>query len=157
MTAETSGSVARGKPRRPRPRLHLIKLSVGTEDIEDLEQWQAGRLKRAGRVFHRTRMMPRRGEELLDGGSIYWIIKGKTCVRQRLIGLERDVDEEGRPYTLLLLDPWLVRTVPRAHRPFQGWRYLLPEDAPPDLRASGGEDDDMPPEMLEELRSLGIL
>lgn len=157
MTATRTRSAASGKPRRPRPRLHLIKLSVGTEDIEDLERWQAGRLKRAGRVFHRTRMMPRRGEELLAGGSIYWIIKGKTCVRQRLIGLERDVDEEGRPYTLLLLDPWLVRTVPRAHRPFQGWRYLLPEDAPPDLRASGATDDEMPPEMLEELRSLGIL
>ena len=74
-----------------------------------------------------------------------------------MIGLERDVDEEGRPYTLLLLDPQLVRTVPRAHRPFQGWRYLLPEDTPPDLRDSGGTDDEMPAEMLEELRSLGIL
>lgn len=137
--------------------LHLIKLSVGTEDVEDLERWQAGRLKRHGRVFHMTRMMPRRGAELLAGGSIYWVIKGKTCLRQRLIGLERDVDEEGRPYTFLLLDPELVRTVPRAHRPFQGWRYLPAEDAPPDLWKSERQEGEMPPELAEELRALGIL
>jgi hypothetical protein len=147
-----------GTPPEVRPALlHLIKLSVGTEDIEDLARWQAGRLARHGRVFHKTRMMPRRGAELLAGGSIYWVIKGKTCLRQRLIGLEREVDEEGRPYTFLLLDPELVRTVPRSHRPFQGWRYLSAEDAPPDLGSSERPEGEIPPELAEELRALGIL
>ncbi|MFQ5775927.1 MAG: DUF1489 family protein [Kiloniellaceae bacterium] len=137
--------------------LHLIKLSVGTEDVDDLRRWQALRLKRTGRVFHRTRMMPRRRQELLCGGSIYWVIKGFVRARQRLVGIERAVDDSGRPCTLLLLDRRLVRTVPKAHRPFQGWRYLAPEDALPDLVDLPGGAADMPPEMAAELHELGLL
>lgn len=137
--------------------LHLIKLSVGTEDVEDLRRWQALRLKQTGRVFHRTRMMPRRREELLAGGSIYWVIKGFVQARQRLTAIERAVDEDGRPCTLLILDRRLVRTVPRAHRAFQGWRYLSAEDAPPDLDEAAGDLADMPPELAAELHALGLL
>jgi hypothetical protein len=137
--------------------LHLIKLSVGTEDVTDLGRWQAGRLKRTGRVFHKTRMMPRRHAELLDGGSIYWVIKGVTRARQRLIEVEAAVDGEGRPCTLLVLDPELVRTVPRPHRAFQGWRYYEAEDAPPDLRDLPAGTRDMPPDMVAALHELGLL
>lgn len=137
--------------------LHLIKLSVGTEDVADLERWQAQRLKRTGRVFHKTRMMPRRREELLRGGSIYWVIKGAIRARQRLTGIEAGVDEEGRPCTLLLLEPSLVRTMPRPHRPFQGWRYFAAEDVPPDLDALPEGVEDMPAELVAELHELGLL
>ncbi len=137
--------------------LHLIKLSVGSESVASLARWQAGRLARTGRLFHKTRMMPRRGEELLDGGSIYWVIRGIVRARQRLVGLECEPDEAGRPYTLLLHDPELVRTLPRRHRPFQGWRYLLPQDAPPDLRDLPQGIVDLPPEMAAELCELGLL
>lgn len=137
--------------------LHLIKLSVGTEDVEDLRRWQAQRLRQTGRLFHRTRMMPRRREALLPGGSIYWVIRGWIQARQRLIGIEPTVDETGRPDTLLLLEPGLVRTVPRAHRPFQGWRYLMPEDAPADLGELPGDLGEMPPEMAAELHALGLI
>ena len=137
--------------------LHLIKLSVGTEDVEDLRTWQARRLKRTGRLFHQTRMMPRRREELLRGGSIYWVIKGYVRARQRLTDIEPAVDADGRSCTLLMLDPELVPTVPRAHRPFQGWRYLAPEDAPPDLAAAADGVAEMPPELAAELRELGLL
>ena len=137
--------------------LHLIKLSVGTEDLDDLAAWQARRRARSGRVFHRTRMAPRRREELLDGGSIYWVIKGYVRARQRLLDIEAAVDEQGRACNLLILDQELVRTVPRAHRPFQGWRYLAPEDAPPDLDSVADGLTDMPPEMAAELRELGLL
>lgn len=137
--------------------LHLIKLSVGTEDVADLERWQAQRLKRTGRVFHKTRMMPRRREELLRGGSIYWVIKGAIRARQRLTGIEAGVDEEGRPCTLLLLEPSLVRTMPRPHRPFQGWRYLAADDVPPDLDALPEGVEDMPAELIAELHELGLL
>ncbi len=137
--------------------VHLIKLSVGTEDVEDLRRWQARRLKQTGRVFHKTRRMPRRRAELLDEGSIYWVIKGVIRARQRLIGLEAALDGEGRPCALLLLDPQLVRTGPRPHRAFQGWRYLAPEDAPPDLAEPPEGAEDMPAEMLAELQELGLL
>lgn len=133
--------------------LHLLKLSVGTEDIPDLARWQKKRLREVGRVFHRTRMHPRREAELLDGGSIYWVIKGLIRCRQRLTGLERYVDKEGRPDSLLLLDPKLVMVEPVPHRAFQGWRYLDPARAPRDL-AGGGKD--LPPALAAELRQLGV-
>ncbi len=138
--------------------LHLIKLSVGTEDVDDLRHWQARRLKQIGRVFHRTRMMPRRRKQLLaGGGSIYWVIKGAIRARQRLTGVEPAVDEEGRPCTLLLLDPELVRTAPRPHRAFQGWRYYPAEDAPPDLGELSTGVGNLPPELVAELHELGLL
>jgi len=137
--------------------LHLIKLSVGTEDLDDLRRWHAKRQAETGRVFHRTRMMPRRREELLAGGSIYWVIKGFVTLRQRLVGVERISYADGTPATELVLDPQHVRTVPTPHRPFQGWRYLLPADAPADLDDLPGGMADMPAEMLAELRHLGLL
>lgn len=137
--------------------LHLIKLSVGTEDLDDLRRWHARRLADTGRVFHGTRMMPRRRDELLDGGSIYWVIKGLVAARQRLLAIERQADSDGRPMTHLVLEPDLVPTLPTPHRPFQGWRYLAPEDAPPDLHGAEHGLRDMPPEMLAELRQLGLL
>ena len=137
--------------------LHLIKLSVGAEDVEDLARWQAGRKKETGRVFHATRMMPRRREELLAGGSFYWVIKGLVACRQRLTEIERTTYSDGSLATLLLLDPDLVRVMPTPHRPFQGWRYLAPEEAPPDLEGEGGGAGEMPPALLAELRQLGLI
>ncbi|MEE8189858.1 MAG: DUF1489 domain-containing protein [Kiloniellales bacterium] len=136
---------------------HLIKLSVGSESVETLARWQAERRKRLGRVFHMTRMMPRRRAELLAGGSIYWVIRGRVRARQRLIGIERGANEAGEPRTLLFLDRKLVRTLPWPHRPFQGWRYLLPEDAPPDLDDLPAGARDLPPDMAAELLELGLL
>lgn len=132
--------------------LHLLKLSVGSESEESLRLWQEQRLAREGRVYHATRQQPRRGEELLDGGSIYWVIKGLILCRQALIGLEPAVDEAGRAMTLLLLDPDLVSVEPRPHRAFQGWRYLQERDAPPDL---AGSAQGLPSALAAELRALG--
>ena len=101
--------------------------------------------------------MPRRADELLRGGSIYWVIKGLIQARQGLLAIEPQADAEGRRSTLLLLEPELHRVVPTPQRAFQGWRYLKPEDAPPDLSAAAGDLPDMPPEMIAELRSLGLL
>ncbi len=142
---------------RPGARLHLIKLSVGTESVESLRRWQARRLRLSGRVFHQTRMMPRRADELVQGGSIYWVIKGLVQARQRLLAIEPQADADGRRSTLLVLEPELVRVVPTPHRAFQGWRYLNPEEAPPDLGEAADDLPDMPPEMIAELRALGLL
>lgn len=136
--------------------LHLIKLAVGIEDVGHLRLVQRERYKARGvRVFF-TRNTPRRSEELLDGGSIYWVIKGQVRVRQLLKDFTATVDDEGRPLCVVRYDRVLVPTVPKPKRAFQGWRYLQPEEAPPDLKGkeSGQE---LPPQMVEELRALGLL
>ena len=137
--------------------LHLRKLCVGVESVEQLEDFQARRLKRRETLRHDTRMMPKRRDEILDGGSLYWVIKGLIQVRQPITDITPEVDAEGRGFARLHLAPGLVRVVPRGHRPFQGWRYLEAADAPQDLAAEGAGGDDLPAEMQAELRSLGIL
>ena len=138
--------------------LHLIKLSVGSESVETLADWQAERLRQHGELWHATRMMPKRGEEVIAGGSIYWVIRGLIQARQRVIGFDRRVDAEGRPFTRILIDPELVRTEPRQQRAFQGWRYLEAKAAPPDLGTANGEGgEELPYAMLAELKELGIL
>jgi hypothetical protein len=137
--------------------VHLLKLSAGCESVEQLEGWQAARKRDFGHVFHRTRMMPRRAAELTAGGSIYWVIKGEIRARQRVLAVERETGRDGILRTLLILEPGLVRTVPRPQRAFQGWRYLEPRDAPADLDGGAGDLAEMPAEMLAELRSLGLL
>ncbi len=142
-------------------RLHLIKLCVGAELIADLAAWQARRLaplKKAGkplRLQHITRQMPKRRDELLDGGSLYWVIKGQIAVRQRLIDL-KPVMRDGVPHCAIVYDPEHVPLIRRAHRPFQGWRYLNPADAPPDARSFKGAKG-LPDELKAELAELGLL
>lgn len=133
--------------------LHLIKLAVGVDDLDHLRRIQLRRLEEHGRIFHRTRMAPKRVAELTGGGSIYWVMRRLVTARQRILGLERDTDAEGRRFCLLVLDPRLVATESRPQRPFQGWRYLNPDDAPPDRDDAGAQP---PPEMLAELRRLGL-
>ncbi|MGB0682995.1 MAG: DUF1489 family protein [Magnetovibrionaceae bacterium] len=136
--------------------LHMLKLCVGAETVEDLSGWQAGRLALTGEIIHTTRMRPKRADEMLDGGSIYWVIKGVIQVRQAFLDLRDGYDEQGRPATQLVLHPDLVRVEPRAHRPFQGWRYFPAEKVPPDLSAKP-QGDKLPPELAAELQELGLL
>lgn len=132
--------------------LHLLKLCVGVDSIADLEAWHAKRWRKPPRHHvHVTRMVPRRIDELIDGGSLYWVIKGRIAVRQRLRGVEPFVDREGVGRCRLLLDPVLVPVVPRPFRAFQGWRYLADADRPPDLRH------DMPEELRLALAELGLV
>jgi hypothetical protein len=148
---------------RRRPALHLVKLCVGTDSIEDLRQWQSDRAaeRLAGgfdpRPRHVTRMWPRRAEELLAGGSLYWVIRGLIQVRQRIAGLEEVTGEDGISRCAIVLDPGLIPTAPRPRRPFQGWRYLAAADAPPDLGTAPGEDPGLPPGLREALSRYGVL
>ena len=146
--------------------LHLLKLSVGTELIEDLAHWQTQRLrgqKAAGvakpRLWHTTFQTPKRTTELLDGGSIYWVIKGIIQARQRLLGFDEGQKENGSLCCLLVLDHELVPVRPTPRRPFQGWRYMTADDAPADLSLRGGRDEiaEMPPKLRKELATLGLL
>lgn len=141
--------------------MHLIKLSVGPSSLGDLEGWQQQRLKdlkRAGRtpeLMHVTRQTPKRAAELLDGGSIYWVIAGLVVARQRLLEL-RPLTIDGVPHCGLVHAPEMIRVRPKPHRPFQGWRYLAPTATPPDL-APGENLDDVPEAMRNELAKLGLL
>ncbi|MDE0521570.1 MAG: DUF1489 domain-containing protein [Boseongicola sp.] len=137
--------------------LHLIKLSVGSESVTSLAKWQATRAAQArdGLPRHVTRMWPRRKAELLDGGSIYWVIRGFVRVRQRIVRLDEADLGDGIRRCAIVLDPALVLTAATRRRPFQGWRYLRAEDAPIDL-THDGTDDDLSPQLLAALAEIGV-
>ncbi|MBX9926328.1 MAG: DUF1489 domain-containing protein [Hyphomicrobiaceae bacterium] len=145
--------------------LHLVKLCVGAGSIEDLAAWQASRgaRPRVGgkpQLAHTTFQTPKRQEELLDGGSLYWVIKGVIQVRQRIVGFDTGEKDDGSACCLILLDPGLVPVRPVRRKPFQGWRYLSAADAPDDLK--GGETAaaalaEMPATMRRDLADLGLL
>ena len=143
--------------------LNLIKLCVGCDSIEDLREWVAERSLRAiaagqePHSVHTTRMVPKRVEELLEGGSLYWVIKGSVQARQPLIGIETFTDGEGIGRCNLLLGPEVIETELQPRRAFQGWRYLTDKDAPRDLASLSGGGSEMPLELRRELAELGLL
>src|SRR3972149_6977354 len=143
--------------------VHLIKLCVGVETAKELAEWQDERLKslkRAGKTLehcHRTLQTPRRRDEVLDGGSLYWVIKGFVLVRQRVLDLRADVKDDGIACCGIVLDPELVVTRPHPRRAFQGWRDLAGIDAPPDAKAFDEADGEMPMAMRERLRELRLI
>jgi len=134
--------------------LHLLKLAVGIDDLDHLRRVRAARTAERGGNWVYTRNHPRRAQEVLAGGSIYWIIRGHIRVRQLVTGFRNERDDNGRRYCLIEVDAKLVPTLSRPWGPFQGWRYLSPEDAPAD-RFGGAEP--LPDRMLAELRSLGLI
>ncbi|RFB80687.1 DUF1489 family protein [Methylovirgula sp. 4M-Z18] len=143
--------------------LHILKLCVGCDSIADLEEWIEWRLAdkiRHGETpehAHTTRMVPKRVDEILDGGSLYWVIKGQVSSRQRILDIRPFTDEEGIGRCHIVLDPKVVPVMPRSWRPFQGWRYLADKDAPKDIRAGAGQLAEMPEDLRRELRELGLL
>lgn len=143
--------------------LHLIKLCVGCDSITDLEEWiEENRVlhRRLGRDYeqtHTTRMVPKRVDALLDGGSLFWVIKGQVAARQRLLDVRPFTDGDGIGRCRLLLEPKVIPVQPRPFRPFQGWRYLDPKDAPRDIDGNLGDLASMPEDMRRELAELGLL
>ena len=136
--------------------LHLVKMCVGIDDVDELVAYRAEKRRAEKRCFHRTRHTPKRAEEILDGGSLYWVIKQQIRARQRILGFHPDVDAEGRPRCAIELDWEIVATEAQPFRAFQGWRYLEAKAAPPDRFWAVG-DDELPPKMARELRELGLL
>ena len=136
--------------------VHLKKLSVGSVSIDSLKSWQNRRTHKGLPIIHPTRNWPRRADELLDGGCLYWVIKGQICVRQPIADLIEVKREDGRPACGIVLAPELILVWPRRVRIFQGWRYLEVADAPEDMPHSDDETP-MPAELASELRELGLL
>lgn len=144
--------------------LHLIKLCVGCDSIEDLVTWQAERLRQMKRdgvkpeLFHRTFQTPKRRDELLDGGSLYWVIKGLVQARQQLVDIREGTKDDGSPCAALILDKAVIPVRPIPRRAFQGWRYLSSDETPADI--VGGKSDGlaaMPPKLRKQLAELGLI
>ena len=138
--------------------IHLIRLAVGVDSIDDIRRYQSANATRMGLVdavpgF--TRRRPKRVADLVGGGSLFWVIKSQIRIRQRILDLVEDTDAEGMTYCLMHLHPQIIEVQPTPKRPFQGWRYLQPADAPPDLAVSD-DGDPLPSGLAEDLRDLGV-
>ncbi len=138
--------------------INLVKLSVGTEDVAGLAAWQQTRRAQAadGLPQHVTRMWPKRAEEILDGGSIFWVIKGVILCRQRIVRLDERVGADGIRRCAIVSDPDLIRVEATPKRAFQGWRYLQPSDAPTDLPDGAQAEEALPPELSKALAAIGV-
>ena len=144
--------------------LHLIKLAVGCESVKELRGWVAERMKTAKkkglpqRHVHITRMTPKRIEEILAGGSLYWVIRGEIAAREKIVAVEPFRDRDGIGRCRLVMQPKVIAVSPRSMRPFQGWRYFTEDAAPPDLtKAAARSIATMPEPLRRELRDLGLL
>lgn len=141
--------------------LHILKLCVGADSVEDLEDYIAMRHRRGGdflidgKPYHTTRMMPKREAEVLDGGSLYWVIKGNVQARQTIAAIRPFTGADGVSRCNLILESPVIRTQWQPRRAFQGWRYLPAADAPAD--ASAGGPAALPPDLRSQLAGLGLL
>ena len=146
----------------PKKHIHLIKLCVGAESFDDQRGWikqrvaQAQREGRAAETTHITRSFPKRAAEILQGGSLYWVIKGQIQARQRILRFDEVTGVDGIRRCAIVMDPKLIRTTTATRRPFQGWRYLMPEDAPADLPVMRAHDDALPTELELALSDIGL-
>ncbi len=138
--------------------LNIIKLCVGAESVEDLLDWQKqnAALWAPGTAEHVTRMWPKRADEVLAGGSLYWVIKGVVLARQRIIGLAERRGADGIARCALVLDAEVIRTEAAPRRPFQGWRYLDPAETPRDLPQGRARDDKLPAALEQALAEIGL-
>ncbi|HHB81354.1 MAG TPA: DUF1489 family protein [Aliiroseovarius sp.] len=139
--------------------IQLVKLCVGANQVEDLEKWQAARAQGSKDYLprHVTRMWPKREAELVNGGSLYWVFKGLILARQKVLRLDEVIGEDGIRRCGIVMERQIIRTQSAPRRPFQGWRYLQPADAPADLPQSRSGDDALPTDLSSELAAIGIL
>ena len=143
--------------------LHLIKLAVGCESVKELKSWVAQRMQTAKQKglprhhIHITRMTPKRGEELVAGGSLYGVIGGEIAARKKILAIEPFRDRDGIGRCRLVMQPKVIAVLPRPMRAFQGWRYFAESDVPPDLGSMGAGVAAMPEPLRRELRDLGLL
>lgn len=138
--------------------IHLVKLCVGIDSFEHLQSFRTKRQTSPETpTKHVTRMWPKRETELLDGGSLYWVIKGVILARQEIVSFDEEIGSDGIRRCAIVMSPTLVRTQPAPRRAFQGWRYLKPEDAPNDLILNTQNDDELPVHLATALGEIGVL
>ena len=143
--------------------INIVKLCVGADSVEDLAEWQIGQIKRAKKEKRKlihpvcgTRMWPKRSDDVLAGGSLYWVIKGVILCRQRITGLERVESADGIARCAIVMEREIIQTEPAPRRPFQGWRYIATDEVPRDLAKGRAGDDSLPPELERALAEIGL-
>lgn len=143
----------------PAGKVNLIKLSVGSESIEAMAAWQSSSQAQGtdGLPRHVTRMWPKRAQELLNGGSIYWVVQGLVQCRQRILRLDEVIRADGIRRCGIVLDPEIIRTTTAPKRPFQGWRYLPQSDAPVDLTQARQNETPLPADLSAALSDIGVI
>ena len=136
--------------------LHMLKLCVGVSEVAELRQWIRNTRKGLDTLDHTTRMFPKRRDEILSGGSLYWVIRGMILCRQPIADLVPVTGVDGITRCRIDFKPKIILVRPSPRRAFQGWRYLSVEDAPPDIKA-GADVSEMTEAMRRDLAELGLL
>lgn len=138
--------------------VNIVKLCVGEDSVESHIAWIADHKARqpGWQSCHVTRMWPKREAEVLNGGSLYWVIKGVILCRQRLIGLEARRGADGIERCALMLDDEVIRTEAAPRRAFQGWRYMEAKDSPRDLPKGRAGDASLPEPLALALAEIGL-
>ena len=142
---------------------NFLRTGVGVESIEHLYEIQHGhrqiKFNGENHAYLFTRRTPTRANDLINGGSVYWIIKRQICARQTIADIQTLKDEDDKPFCHVIMNQQIYLTQPVAHKHIQGWRYLSPEKAPKDigLFTPNNRPDDIPPELAAELAEAGLL
>ena len=135
---------------------HLKKIAVGIETVDRLRIRQSMIHETYGKIIHSTRNMPKKSSELINSGSMFWIIKRYVLVRQKITNIKQVVREDGSKGCEIELDENLIRVIPTKMKPFQGWRCYLEDDIPQDLNVNNNEDEEFPEQIRSELIKLGL-
>ena len=138
--------------------VHILKLCVGADSVDDLLDWHRTHPSPfpTGERRHVTRMWPKRAAEVVNGGSLYWVVKGVILCRQRIVRLDEADGADGVRRCGIIMDPEVIRTEAAPRRPFQGWRYLEAKDAPRDLPKGRATDSALPEGMALALAEMGL-
>ena len=146
------------------PSVNIVKLAVGVKSVEELALIQRRFLSHGGAhanngFYHSTKLMPKKHEAIVKSGSLYWVIKGVICARQKIVAITKDEDLDGIKRCKIFLDDTIIKTTPIRKRPFQGWRYLKRNKTPADIvePVTGTFDDDIPLEVQQKLLEVGLL
>ena len=146
------------------PTVNIVKLAVGVKSVEELALIQRRFLSHGGAhakngFYHSTKLMPKKHESIVKSGSLYWVIKGVICARQKIVAIEKDEDPDGIKRCKIFLDGTIIKTTPMRKKPFQGWRYLKKNRTPADIidPVTGTFEDDIPLEVQQQLLEVGLL
>ena len=143
--------------------VNIVKLAVGVQSVEELALIQRRFLNQAETAtngfYHSTKLMPKKHEAIVKSGSLYWVIKGVICARQKIVAITKQEDSDGIKRCKIFLNDTIIKTTPIRKRPFQGWRYLKRNKTPADIvdPVTGTFDDDIPLEVQQKLLEVGLL
>ena len=137
---------------------NLKKLAVGIDTVENLKIRQKIIFNEYNKIIHVTRNVPKKKDDLIKKGSMYWVIKRRVLVRQKIKNISLIIRNDGSKGCEIELDSELIKVIPTSMRPFQGWRYYNSEEVPSDLTLDLNNDNEeaLTDELNAELIKLGL-